>query len=635
MKVAQCPSCGAEVRFQSAASVMAVCDYCRSTLVRHDLDIENLGKMAELAEDASPLRRGVSGVWLGVNFTLIGRIQLKYAAGLWNEWYALFDDGREGWVSEGSGLAYITFPVSPKGALPAWDALELGQQIKIGGKPYTLTNKEASSVIAGEGELPFRVGAGYAAPAADFRAEDDRFISIDYSEETPRVYAGFVTSYAVLKLNDSGAEAKKVAKVQATVFNCPSCGAPAEIHARAIESYACPGCGTTVDTANPGFAIITGARQGAKLLPRIPLGTEFTLRGDALMLLGFMRRETVIDGLTYAWDEYLLYGDKPGFRWLVESEGHWNYARATSKLPTASGGGKVISLVASFDGQVFKHFQSCQARVAYVAGEFNWRVKVGDQAECDDYVSPPQMLSKERTRNEITWSVSDYVPVDELKAACPKLLPGPQNGIGANQPSPYTGGTARFWKLYAGVVLLAFVIQVFSVARAKQETVLAQTIDLVPGRTVTQTSAPFRIVRETNLELINDAALDNSWAFLDMTLINRDTGEQIALGREVSYYHGSDSDGAWSEGDQHDAAFLAAIPPGEYVLEVEAETAPELTRAAVDRVQVVRDVPIWANFWVLLAALLLFPIMASWRRYRFEVRRWAESDHPLVTSSED
>ena len=195
MKKSQCPSCGAEVLFQSASSVMAVCDYCRSTLVRHDLNVEDIGKMAQLAEDASPLRRGVGGVWQGVNFTLIGRIQLQYEAGYWNEWYALFDDGREGWVSEGSGLVYISFPVEAKGALPEWAALVPGQVVRLGGKAYTLTNKEESRVVAGEGELPFRVGAGYAAPAADFRAEDEGFVSIDYSETAPRLYVGGLQSF--------------------------------------------------------------------------------------------------------------------------------------------------------------------------------------------------------------------------------------------------------------------------------------------------------------------------------------------------------------------------------------------------------------------------------------------------------
>ena len=48
MKTANCPSCGAMLTFRSAVSILTVCNYCKSTLIRHDLALENVGKMAEL-----------------------------------------------------------------------------------------------------------------------------------------------------------------------------------------------------------------------------------------------------------------------------------------------------------------------------------------------------------------------------------------------------------------------------------------------------------------------------------------------------------------------------------------------------------------------------------------------------------
>lgn len=88
---ASCPSCGAPVVFQSASSVFAVCAYCSSTLVRHDQNLEDIGKMAALVEDRSPLQLGTEGSYKGVHFALIGRIQIKYEQGIWNEWHLLFD----------------------------------------------------------------------------------------------------------------------------------------------------------------------------------------------------------------------------------------------------------------------------------------------------------------------------------------------------------------------------------------------------------------------------------------------------------------------------------------------------------------------------------------------------------------
>ena len=87
MAIANCPSCGAPVRFRGAASIVAICEFCRSTLVRQGAALENIGKMAEVIEDASPLQLGTEGRYKGVHFALIGRIQYRYASGSWNEWY--------------------------------------------------------------------------------------------------------------------------------------------------------------------------------------------------------------------------------------------------------------------------------------------------------------------------------------------------------------------------------------------------------------------------------------------------------------------------------------------------------------------------------------------------------------------
>ena len=53
-KIARCPSCGAPVEFKSVVSVLAVCDFCQSTLVRRGEELENLA--TEKDADAARLR---------------------------------------------------------------------------------------------------------------------------------------------------------------------------------------------------------------------------------------------------------------------------------------------------------------------------------------------------------------------------------------------------------------------------------------------------------------------------------------------------------------------------------------------------------------------------------------------------
>ncbi|WZB64611.1 hypothetical protein WJ970_28865 [Achromobacter xylosoxidans] len=58
MQQVLCPQCGAPVSFTSAASVMAVCGACRSTLLKDAASVRRIGEAAEVLEDYSPICLG-------------------------------------------------------------------------------------------------------------------------------------------------------------------------------------------------------------------------------------------------------------------------------------------------------------------------------------------------------------------------------------------------------------------------------------------------------------------------------------------------------------------------------------------------------------------------------------------------
>lgn len=195
-----CPSCGAKVAFHSTGSVVAICAYCKSTLVRHDLDLENVGRMADLKADGSPLQLGSAGAYAGVHFAVVGRIQYRFDAGLWNEWRLLFDDMRDGWLGEARGNYAVSFRTTVSEALPAFGALKVGEPVVLGGHGYEVIDIERARCIAGEGELPFRVEAGYDAPVADLHGVGRRFATLDYSETPPLLFVGQYVEFDALGL---------------------------------------------------------------------------------------------------------------------------------------------------------------------------------------------------------------------------------------------------------------------------------------------------------------------------------------------------------------------------------------------------------------------------------------------------
>lgn len=625
---ANCPSCGAPVVFKSSASFHGVCEFCRSTLVRHGGDLENLGRMADLLEDASPLRLGSEGRYRGVHFAVVGRIQLRYEAGVWNEWYLLFDDQRGGWLSDAGGEYLISFLTPPGAALPEFAALMPNDELKLAGRDFIVTNREEAMCIAGEGELPFAFGAGYPAQLVDLRASDGAeagFASIDYSETPPLVFIGEslpFASFHFANLRDERGAGKPAGMVKA--LQCPVCGGAIAIHDKAVQSVACPSCLNILDAANDSLSILQKAAAATRIEPLIPLGSVGTFLGKDWTIIGFQQRVITAEGKDYPWQEYLLHHPEQGFRWLVESDGHWNWVSTLSKLPRYQVGFPSAIL----DGEEFRRFSAGSAVTRYVIGEFNWKIKVGETWETIDFVAPPQMLSRESSHKETTWSLGEYLPGEEVAAAF-KLkaqLPKPV-GIGANQPNPRREGHRRvfsnFWKFLA----LAFVAQLLWVFILGSRTLLDQRLVFAPSKDEPATTQVFQLDKPArNLVLQHHTDLDNNWLGLGLTLVEKNSGKAWTAQSEIAYWHGSDGGESWSEGDRSRELVFRDLPAGSYYFVIDAELSAEKPIAVTDRIKVVRDQAAWSNFFFLLIFLAALPMFSRYRVSAFETERWKDAD---------
>ena len=631
MKSANCPSCGAPVSFRSAVSVYAVCEFCRSTLLRSGDDLQNLGRMADLLEDATLIQVGSEGKYRGIHFAVLGRIQLKYEAGIWNEWYILFDDGRSGWLSEASGEFVVSAQVPVSDPLPAFADLAPEMPVSIAGRSFTVTDLQTARCVSGQGELPFKVDAGYDVNTADLRSSD-RFVTLDYSETPPLVFVGQPTTFADLKfanLRDSnesrGLAAGGAPTVQARAFNCPHCASPLTIHSLAIQSVGCDSCGSIIGIENDNMQLLARAAQGLCEPPWLPLGSKGTLHGFAWEVIGYLRRKTTSGGIDYLWDEYLLFNAEQGFAWLTEYDGHWNYARTLSDPPSVSRG----ALKFTRNKQEFRLFSGGEARIIYVVGEFYWRVAVGESATVDDYICPPLMLSREVTAQEAGWSQGEYLEADDLCKAFGIGAPPPKRkGVYANQPNPHLerhrGVCRLFWKL----ALLATVVQLLFVFFFASHLVLRQRLVLSPfAEDTTLTTQEFVLQSRARALLVRHSTdVDNNWLGLSTTLVEKNTGEAFLGVQEISHYKGVDDGESWSEGSKDDAIVFKGIPPGTYYLVVDYELGSDKRAAVSDTLEVVRNPAGWSNYVLVLIFLALFPLFSRWRRNAFEAQRWSESD---------
>jgi hypothetical protein len=185
------------------------------------------------------------------------------------------------------------------------------------------------------------------------------------------------------------------------------------------------------------------------------------------------------------------------------------------------------------------------------------------------------------------------------------------------------------WRLVGIFLALLLVLLIAFYAMAEDQQVFSQSYTFNtnnPKGEASFVTDVFELKGHTSdVELDSSADVNNNWIYLNYALINEETGHAYDFGREISYYHGYDSDGSWSEGGQKDSVTIPSVPPGRYYLRVEPES-DYYHGTIYYSVTLRRDVP-QVSFFGLAALALLIPAgFITWRSMNFEHLRWAESD---------
>ncbi|MCE9576080.1 MAG: DUF4178 domain-containing protein [Deltaproteobacteria bacterium] len=628
--IAACPKCGAAIEFRYDDSFVRVCDSCKAAVVRADRGLETLGQFADLVPTASPLALLASGTYRGAGFTLVGRAQLHHPmGGTWDEWYAKFDDGRWGWLSEAQGRFYLLFTI--EGAQPAPLAqLKVGATAPVPGVAATMTVAEiAEATYAGAaGELPFKLVPGTTYYYADLSGPAGEFATIDYGfgGGHASIYAGEQVPLLELHIL-GGVTAPPSLGKQGIRLACPECDGSLELRVPdQTLRIGCPYCGALCDVNQGALQVLARQHKGSE--SAIPLGAKAAFEDRELTVIGHITRAAQIDGTAYPFEEFLLYHPELGFRWLVQSDGHWNYVR-----PVDVGAVSADGSTARYDGVSFRRYIQCPLRVQRVRGECYWKVEIGEVANGTDYVAPPAMLSSEDSRTEVNWSLSEYVSVRELGKRVPKAQVSSPTGIAPNQP-PILRGIGLVGGLAIGAAIVAGLVM-----SGKASNTRVASMDCSPGMStppppdpaapaaappIVCFSQPFALVDGQNIAIDLNGNASNSWIAVGGDLVNDETGETQSFDRDVEYYSGYEGGESWSEGSNSERVYLEPMPTGRYVLRLELQGSSPPTVMAEVRQDVFRV----GGWFTLVAIVGGLGLLLGLIRFSHERKRWSDSDNP-------
>ena len=471
---AACPNCGAPVDFQSAASASAVCSYCRSTLVREGDALRRIGQSAELFDDHSPLRLGVAGRLQGEPFTLVGRLQMAYAGGSWNEWHALFGNGRSGWLSEDNGGYVVAFDAPVPADAPPPAQLRAGERRSIGGQAWEVASVQAATLQAAEGELPQPPALGTAFTVADLRNTRDEVATLD-DIGAPRPGWSIGRPVRLAELSLSGLSEASEKTLRGRSFDCPQCGAPLQPRLDSTKSIVCGQCRAVVDLSQgvgADLAHYTQDHPAGHAQPQIPLGSTGTLAlgGEPLpwQVVGYVERAELPDDpedeQTF-WREYLLYHRTAGFAFLVDAEDGWSWSRPITGVPER------VGEHVKWQGVQYKPLYTYTGTVTWVLGEFYWRLQRDERTRNTDYqglgAQARKRLNREAAGNEVTWSAGEAL---EAAAVARSFgLPDDRMAALARDASPLQGGSSGCGLLKPLLIFGLLVLLILLVTRCADD----------------------------------------------------------------------------------------------------------------------------------------------------------------------
>ncbi|RLB56250.1 MAG: hypothetical protein DRJ42_03915 [Deltaproteobacteria bacterium] len=655
---AECPNCGGPIAWRLGASAAQVCPFCSFTVVRTDRDLSVIGKVADLVPTAAPITVGDHGKIGETGFQVAGRLQLDHGKGPWDEWYVGLDGGRWAWLARAQGHWYLTFPVQTSG-LPTWEQMAPGNSGKLtggGDHEWTAVERGESQMVSAEGELPYPTRPGEQGRYVDLQAAGGGFATIDYGDgtEAPHFYVGQQYEADQITWTEAAMGPRPTEKVAVDKLRCPTCGGPVPIMVPdKTERAACPACNSLLDFSQGALSFLSQLNQ-QPLTPYIPLGTRGTLLGEEVMCIGFMERATIVEGVTYAWREYLLHADG-GYRWILEDSGNFTVVQAANPADV-----RVDGSGTQYGGKTYRLYSTAFVFVRYVVGEFYWQVNVGDRSDATDYIAPPFVLSEERTAKEVNWSAGKYLPGEEIWKAfsLPGSPPSPTD-VAPGQPNPVS---LKFPMVFSAVAIALLAAVFFLTQRpvptevlfdgpltmpaiAEQSmvtrgnataTTIATTGAIVSssGPTVNVSYSPTFTVPEdaATLRVAITSNMGNGWIGIACALVNEGTGTTTEFLLEQDLFHGAGPD-VYAAGNSA-AVEVGNLTPGQYSLRMDprwarkastAGTAPPTANIRVSTYDAAGN----ANQSCCCVAgfMLILPLpFAFVRRRLFEGRRWRNSN---------
>lgn len=181
---------------RGASLPYATCPYCRTLILRQGLNVEEIGKVAVLPFDVSPIQLGTTIGAEGRKLTVVGRVRWAWDGGSWNEWLALAETGAQFWLAEAAGTFMLTAEWPQLLDRPEVQAfanggtINTGDAIEVEGRQLFASDVKQVECLGSEGDLPIPTQIGTRMTSVDYRSASGEVLSLQRDERSTTAWLG-------------------------------------------------------------------------------------------------------------------------------------------------------------------------------------------------------------------------------------------------------------------------------------------------------------------------------------------------------------------------------------------------------------------------------------------------------------
>lgn len=401
---------------------------------------------------------------------------------------------------------------------------------------------------------------------------------------------------------------------------CYDCNTETELEVGfEVINFVCPVCQSLYARDNEGkFRRKSQYKTTINDFP-LEIGDVGFLKGSEYKVTGILVKNVHPD---YRWTEFILQNHENEFLYLSLSNGHWILLTEMEEVFHV----KDHPLALEHNGEDYDIFEYSDAKIINAQGFFDFELPQKNAIHLVEYIKPPFLISVERLHGVETSFYGEYIKKEEIKKAFKNITLPHQFGVNMVQPGRFDLRNTAI--IFCFIALLIITANWAIYKDQFQQNVFSDIVKFSEFDNKEITTNSF-ILNGGSAPLTVKVATDvnNSWANLNVALVNEETNDEIYANKDIELYHGYSDGESWTEGSGSEEFNICGVKAGKYHLLLTPMKAPEDTTNAEMRINVVWNEPSSRNAWMVIIGMIVIYLIIRFFRYSLEKERWADSSY--------